>query len=137
MSGLNFATYMKRLKMELEALKTARIKSAQTINVHEWQSSGTFTIEGWLPQNSLKITIEPTSTTSPNILTSIQGTTNDYNIRVLRDFSEGKTIYYLSWLGHQHWQDDQEDEEINIDVVVRYTAPANISIESVPDIYGY
>lgn len=131
----NFDHFFKSLERELEALKTARIKSAQTLNVHEWQGQGNLIIQNWMPQNSLKITITPTSQTSPNILSSVQGSLEDYQLRVNRTFESDSTVYYLNWLSHTNWEDDQENEIISIDVVVRYTAPADITIESVPYIY--
>lgn len=126
------------LETEIQALKTARIKAAQTLNVGEYTQDISVTVSNWAVTKSVKITITPTSTTSPNILSSVTGGPSDYVFRILRNFtSDGKTIYYLTYLGHLDWEDDKQNDTIETTISVRYTAPANITVEYVNPIYGY
>lgn len=131
-----FDKTIKRMQAEIAALKSDKIKAAQTLTVEEWTTSASVQISSWSPQTTIRITITPTSSTTPNILSSVCGTNSDHVFRILRVASDTSTIYYLSWVGHLDWNDDVENETISTTISVRYTAPADITMDYVDYIYG-
>lgn len=133
----SFEEIIKSIKSEIAALKADKIKAAQTLTVKEWTTPASVQIVGWMPQKTIRITITPTSPTTPNILTSVCGTNSDHVFRTLRTASGTSTVYYISWIGHLDWQDGVENETIDTTISVRYTAPANITMDYVDNIYGY
>lgn len=132
-----FDKTIKDMQTEIAALKADKIKAAQTLTVREWTTDASVQISGWAPQKTIRITITPTSASTPNILSSVCGTNSDHVFRILRVASGQSTIYYLSWVGHLDYNADVENETINTTISVRYTAPATITKDYVNYIYGY
>lgn len=131
-----FEKNFKRMETEVEALKAARIKAAQTLTVKSWTSNASITISNWMPTKTIKITMTPTSTSSPNILASVCGTNADHVFRILRTMSGNNTVFYLTWVGHLDYNNDRQNETINTTISIRYTAPASFNLTYVEPIYG-
>ena len=130
-----FVKNLERMKSEIIALKTDRLKSATTISTQSWTGTVNITVQNWAPTKTARITITPTSTTSPNLLSSLtfQGSWNQSYFRVLRRASGNQTIYYLTYLDDV---DSTQNKTISMPIEVRLTAPASVALDYVEPIYG-
>ena len=130
-----FVKNLERMKSEIIALKTDRLKSATTISTRSWTGTVNITVQNWSPTKTARITITPTSTTSPNLLSSLtfQGSWNQSYFRVLRRASGNQTIYYLTYLDDV---DGTQNKTISMPIEVRFTAPASVALDYVEPIYG-
>ena len=131
-----FEKNLTAMEREVIALKTDRLKSAATLNVKSWTATVNITVQNWSPTKTARITITPTSASSPNILTSLTygGNWNECYFRALRQASGNSTVYFLTYLDDTQ---GSQNKNISMPIEVRYTAPANINLDYVDPIYGY
>lgn len=121
-----------RLRSDIKELKSARMRSASVLATGSTKITARIPVVNYSPQKMPKITITPTSTTAPNMLTSLCLTRwNQRYWRLLRSH-EGNSVVYYVWP-----QDFQQNETIVYEMEVIYTSPATVKLEMVDPIWDY
>lgn len=132
----NFVNKLIWMKRELEALKMARLRDAGVLRIGSWTGTLNFTIVNYWPTKTARITITPTTSTT-NMLTSVYytGAWNGCYFRILRTTGAGNSVvYYVSYLSDQA---TSSDRTVAAPIIVNFSAPANVFVDYVDDIYSY